>query len=63
MWLRDTKNHLYAKYRAECEANGRRPISKDSPVLMIPVGVAEKLHDYASNKDKAMNDFLPELKS
>ena len=28
MWRRDSKNHLYAKYRAECEATGRRPISE-----------------------------------
>ena len=156
MWLRDTNNHLYAKYREDCEANGRRPISetkfrqglnagnfkemvqmvglcnicdeigariwecldniidelkneisnslvdvstlnedmqeindeddyeevidkskmvmidisetdteycqtnplpKDSPILMIHVGVAEKLSDYACNKNGAMNDF------
>ena len=28
MGLRDSKNHLYAKDRAECEATGRRPISE-----------------------------------
>ena len=28
MWLRDSKNHLYTKYKAECEATGRRPISE-----------------------------------
>ncbi len=157
MWLKDSKNHLYTKYRAECEASGRRPISetkfrdglnagnfkemsqmvglcnicdeigarnweffetvindliteisktnleestsnnvnsksydddysenevdksrvemvdisdedpeycqlnplpKDSPVLMIQVGIAEKVEDYATNKDNVMNDFL-----
>lgn len=161
MWLKDSKNHLYAKYRAECEATGRRPISetkfreglnagnfkemvqmvglcnicdeigarnweflekvindltseisetnsqgptsnvthsknydddysenevdkskvemvdisdedteycqlnplpKDSPVLMIQVGIAEKVEDYATNKDNAMNDFLTRAK-
>ena len=37
-----------------CQTN---PLPKDSPVLMIHVGVAEKLSDYACNKDGAMNDF------
>ena len=23
MWLRDTKNHLYAKYREDCEGDGQ----------------------------------------
>ena len=162
MWLRDSKNHLYAKYRAECEATGRRPISEtkfreglnagnfkemlqmvglcnicdeigarnweflesvinelitdisktnseettsngthsqgydddddsenevdkskvemvditsketeycqlnplpyDSPVLLIQVGIAEKVVDYATNKDNSMNDFLTRAK-
>ena len=162
MWLRDSKNHLYAKYKAECEATGRRPISEtkfreglnagnfkemlqmvglcnicdeigarnweflekvinelitdisktnseeatsnstssqsddddddsenevdrskvqmvdisseeieysqlnplpyDSPVLLIQVGIAEKVVDYATNKDNSMNDFLTRAK-
>ena len=28
MWLKDSKNHLYAKYKAECLTSGRRPISE-----------------------------------
>ena len=155
LWLRDSKNHLYRKYREECQENGRRPISetkfrdglkagnfremaqmvglcnicdeigarnwerrdntinelindisitlshmetpqtddedenepadksevimvditekdteycqtnplpKDLPVFMIHVGIAEKLNDYASNKDKAMDQILTRAK-
>lgn len=28
MWLKDKKNHLYAKYKAECLKTGRQPISE-----------------------------------
>ena len=28
MWLRDSKNHLYAKYKAECSKAGKKPISE-----------------------------------
>ena len=28
MWLRDSKNHLYAKYKAECSKGRKKPISE-----------------------------------
>ena len=158
MWLRDSKNHLYAKYKAECSKAGKKPISEtkfrqglnagnfkemaqmvglcnicdeigaknwgnlddlinefcsavsntppryplhsqevteefedkttidkttvhiiditdqnkeyqqqnplpiDSPVLMIPVGISNKLPDYACNKDGCLSEFTTRAK-
>ena len=40
--------------REYCHLN---PLPYDSPILLIQFGIAEKVVDYATNKDNSLNDF------
>ncbi|CAB4024464.1 Hypothetical predicted protein [Paramuricea clavata] len=73
MWLRDTKNHLYAKYREDCEANGRRPISETKfrqglnagnfKEMVQMVGLCNICDEIGARNWECLDNIIDELKN
>ena len=57
-----TEVHMVDITDQDKEYQQQNPLPIDSPVLMIPVGICNKLSDYACNKDGCISEFTTRAK-